>query len=51
MIPIAIAAKVELDPKALLENPWVHDMAHEFLKARLMMETRLGWFGMAPRRA
>ena len=42
MIPIALVARIELLPESMLGNPWAHDLAHEFLAARLAVERSLG---------
>ena len=42
MVPFGLLAKIEMNPAAILRDPWAHEMAHEFFAAKLTLECEHG---------
>ena len=41
-MPLALTARIKVDPKSILHNPWAHDMAHHLLRHLKIAEYEMG---------
>ena len=48
-MPIALTARINVNPKSILQSRWAHDTAHQFLRHLMTAEFKAGILAQATR--